>query len=421
MDTHSPQDHIYGPLEIPSYCWPIIDTEEFQRLRYLAQLGTVCYVYPGANHTRFEHSLGCCHLAVIFMEHFQKIQPELKITKTQIQAVVLAALCHNLGHAPFSQVFDTFAKEINPGWYNKNMSCKLLKYIVKEHKINIPDNVVDAACSFILGEAHKDFPEWQSQLVNNKCDIDVNKFDFLARDLIRTVNIGKFEYDRLIFHCRVIDGKLAWRISEVPTIERLFYNRNDMHMRVYQHRVSQSVGCMIRDIFQILDSKLHFEELMEEPSLFWKFDDRFLYRVERGDYGKDAQDLAHRITIRDIYKCVGELRVKPDNTEGERYSQQCPSSIEDDISMNGGFSADNLRVVSMRFRYGLSRDQHPLLSVPFWKPGNDKIIYLSTEEISCICPAHFQESAIRVFVTEKSQIEEAQKAFDKWKVTSIFE
>ena len=135
--SHSPQDQIYGPLMIPSYCWPIIDTEEFQRLRNLAQLGPVFYVYPAANHSRFEHSLGCAHLACIFMDHIKSIQPELKIDDNYVKAVIIAALCHDLGSGPLSDSFTNVARQYDSHWSTSTMSCKLLKYIVSQHNIDI--------------------------------------------------------------------------------------------------------------------------------------------------------------------------------------------------------------------------------------------------------------------------------------------
>ncbi len=99
-------DKVHDMIEVPENIQPIIDTEEFQRLRYLKQLGATDYVFPGATHTRFEHSLGVMHLSRKVILHLKDRQPNLKITENEIFCVSAAGLLHDLGHGPFSHVFD---------------------------------------------------------------------------------------------------------------------------------------------------------------------------------------------------------------------------------------------------------------------------------------------------------------------------
>ena len=133
----------------------------------------------------------------------------------------------------------------------KLISVEILRFIVEKYKLDIAKEVIDAACKYICGEVYDNFPGWLSQVVSNsRTDIDIDKFDYLSRDNNRTLSTNRFEYDRLIVNCRVIDNQLAWKLSEIPTIECMFYTRNDMHIRVYKHRVVQSIGCMIRDVLE---------------------------------------------------------------------------------------------------------------------------------------------------------------------------
>ena len=421
VKSHSPQDELYGPLYIPNYCWPIIDTAEFQRLRHILQLATVNLVFPGATHTRFEHCLGCAHLAYVFMQHLQAVQPELKIEPKHTQALVIGALCHDLGHGPWSHTFESIAHVYDEKWDHEEMSKLILRHIWKNYNLQLEKDVIEAACSFISGKTYEGYPEWLAEIIaNKKVDIDIDKFDYLARDMNRCLSVTGNEYDRLIIHCRIVEGRLAWRMSEIPTIERVFYNRNDMHQRVYQHRVVQTLEIMVKDMLEYADQEDYLpypqiSEALDDPSAYAKLDDRMLYSIELGHCGKKAQKIALKMKVRDLYRCVGELRVRPDNKEGLTYSQLPTNQLEEDIASFGNCPAKKIRVGKMHFRYGLTPDSHPLLGIPFWKPGCDHIIKLSESDISCIVPAHFREVAMRVFVTADKYVEPAKIAFEKWK------
>ncbi|PIK47805.1 putative deoxynucleoside triphosphate triphosphohydrolase SAMHD1-like, partial [Apostichopus japonicus] len=89
-------DSVHGHIEIHPLLVSIIDTPEFQRLRFIKQLGMCYFVYPGASHNRFEHSLGVSYLAGELARSLQSKQKNLKITKEDILCVEIAGLCHDL-------------------------------------------------------------------------------------------------------------------------------------------------------------------------------------------------------------------------------------------------------------------------------------------------------------------------------------
>ena len=110
-------DNVHGREKIPSACVEIIDTPQFQRLRSLKQLGLCYYVFPTACHNRFEHSIGVMHLAGKLVRGVLDRQPHLKfrVSDIDILCIQLAGLCHDLGHGPFSHVFDNvLLKRLNP-------------------------------------------------------------------------------------------------------------------------------------------------------------------------------------------------------------------------------------------------------------------------------------------------------------------
>jgi HD superfamily phosphohydrolase len=387
MWMHVPQDEVYGPLSLPAYCWGIIDTPEFQRMRHIKQLACCMYVYPGATHSRFEHCLGVAHLANRFMSHIITSQPELSVLPEWSQSVIIAALCHDLGHGPWSHTFEALSRRFDTVVDHEALSGSILRRIVSKYKLDFPAEVIEAAAHFILGLEHPGFPVWLSQIVANQSDdIDLDKFDYLVRDMNRTIALTRSVYEGLMFHCRIVEGNLAWRFSEMHTIERLFWHRNDMLARVYCHRVVQAVDLMLLDILELSDSELHISRAFEDLDEYLKWDDRMLGLIEAGEGGEAALSLVRRLQSRRLYRCVGELRMKP----GSSSSQRREAQLEEEIAAAGGIDAQFVRVRKTSFRFGV-RDSHPLLHVALWRPGSEGIVKLTQDDLSCIAPMHFSE------------------------------
>ncbi|XP_048244692.1 deoxynucleoside triphosphate triphosphohydrolase SAMHD1-like [Haliotis rufescens] len=154
------KDPVHGTITVTGLCVKIIDTPQFQRLRYLKQLGGDYFVYPGAAHNRFEHSIGTYYLAGTFARILQQEYPELE--DDEIKCIEIAGLCHDLGHGPFSHVFDNFfIPRVVPG------------------------------------------SKWK--IVNNaQTGIDVDKWDYFARDCHMMGIKNNFDHDRYMKLARII-------------------------------------------------------------------------------------------------------------------------------------------------------------------------------------------------------------------------
>ena len=98
-------DNIHGYIEVDNIALSIIDTPEFQRLRHIHQGGVLYYVFPTANHSRFEHSIGTYHLAKKIINNIRSKQPELGITDEIVKVISIAGLCHDMGHVMYSHLF----------------------------------------------------------------------------------------------------------------------------------------------------------------------------------------------------------------------------------------------------------------------------------------------------------------------------
>ena len=100
------RDPVWGYIHVPSPLLALIDTEDFQRLRNISQLGFVHLVYPGARHSRFEHSLGVYHLAKQFLARLVRSDPPLELSEEDVRVFLAAALLHDIGHYPFSHTLE---------------------------------------------------------------------------------------------------------------------------------------------------------------------------------------------------------------------------------------------------------------------------------------------------------------------------
>ena len=134
--SKSISDRVHGQIELNGLLVAVMDTPEFQRLDKIKQLGGCAYVYPSATHTRKEHSIGVAHLAGVMVRHLRSAQPDLEISPNDVLCVELAGLVHDLGHGPFSHMFETFMKKIGKeAWEHEQMSGKLFRLLVESIRV----------------------------------------------------------------------------------------------------------------------------------------------------------------------------------------------------------------------------------------------------------------------------------------------
>eukprot|EP01041_Mallomonas_annulata_P005036 gene5036-10087_t len=198
-------DPIHGHIIMEPICVSIIDTPQFQRLRFLRQLGTCFLVFPGTNHTRFEHSLGVAHLAERMVKGFMQRQPELGITSNDLMCVKLAGLCHDLGHGPFSHVFDgefiARTRKDSKKWRHEDGSVRMFRYILSANNIDLKTFGLSHGDQTFIEEMIHGTVEIERRgrpptkfflydVVNNiHSGLDVDKMDYFVRDA-KMANVG---------------------------------------------------------------------------------------------------------------------------------------------------------------------------------------------------------------------------------------
>ena len=223
------KDAVHDHIPIEGVALELLDTPEMQRLRHVRQLGTAYLVYPSANHTRFEHSLGVYHVAREALE-------SLGITGLHRREVLAAALLHDVGHTPFSHNVEDVIEE-ETGLAHDDVVDVLagqVSDVLEDHDID-PVRVAE----LIKGEGRL------GQLISGELDVD--RMDYLVRDAHHTgVPYGTIDIGRLVNELRFVDGSLALDEGNVQTAEALLIARALMHPTVYNHHVARISKAMLR-------------------------------------------------------------------------------------------------------------------------------------------------------------------------------
>lgn len=218
-------DPIYGFITIPSeLIYDIIEHPYFQRLRRITQMGLSYLVYPGANHTRFHHVIGCLFLMqkAINVLQFKGV----KITKDEAEALQIAILLHDIGHGAFSHSLE---HSIVKGVSHEEISLKFMEVLNQEF-----DGKLNLAIAIFKGEHPKLF---LNQLISSQLDID--RLDYLKRDSFYTgVAEGNVNSERLITMLNVKDNKLVVEEKGIYSAEKFIIARRLMYWQVYLHKTS---------------------------------------------------------------------------------------------------------------------------------------------------------------------------------------
>lgn len=216
-------DPIYGFIAIPNtLVFDLIADPYFQRLRRISQMGLSSLVYPGAQHTRFHHALGCMHL---MQQAIQVLRlKEIEITEVEEQGLHCAILLHDIGHGPFSHAME---HSIVEGTNHEHISLQFM------HALNDKFNgSLTLAIEIFRGHYKKPF---LNQLVSSQLDVD--RLDYLKRDSFYTgVAEGNINAERLITMLNVVDNRLVVEEKGIYSVEKFLMARRFMYWQVYLHK-----------------------------------------------------------------------------------------------------------------------------------------------------------------------------------------
>jgi HD superfamily phosphohydrolase len=307
------KDSVHQHIEIEGVAEGLLDTDAVQRLRHVRQLSTVQLVYPSANHTRFEHSLGVYHLACRGCDH-------LDIDGSRAEAVKAAALLHDIGHGPYGHQTEGII-ERRLGRHHDEVHELLadgeLAAVLESHGL-----ATEVVADLIDGEGKL------GQLVSGELDVD--RMDYLVRDAHHSgVPYGTIDQGRLLRSLTFVDGDLALADGNLPTAESMLVARALMNATVYRHHVPRIAGTMLERVCERL---LDTTDLDVER--FARFSDDELRAKLRSH--EQTREMADRLGRRDLYKRAvwAPLEAVPDRVPDA--SHETVRDWESEISAEAG-------------------------------------------------------------------------------------
>lgn len=422
------RDNVYGNIYLDPLSLKFVDTEQFQRLRDLKQLGLTYMVYPGAVHSRFEHSLGVFSLAGEAVHRIKAQQgSELDIDNLDIQTVKLAGLLHDVGHGPFSHMFEReFLRQIPHGikWCHEDMSVRMIDHIVDFHHIDIDAECLKKAKEMVIAStehvSHKSVNEKHflyDIVANGRNGIDVDKFDYIVRDS-RACGLGcSFQIERLMDSMRVMGDEICYRDKDYLTIYKLFSSRADLHRTVYTHAKVKAIEMMFVESLIKADDYLQISSKIQDPAEFWKIDDSILKTIEisHDQELKEARDLILRIRRRDLYQFCNEFSVPKDKLE--HFKDITPQDIVCSQG-NGDITLKEEDVVVCNVKIDLTRGRsNPLENINFFQDfeSNEKFP-IHDYRISHLLPAFCEDRIVRVYSKNPDLVKTVSEAFENFQL-----
>ncbi len=266
-------DPVYGFINIPGdFVFDLIEHPWFQRLRNIKQLGLTSFVYPGANHTRFQHGLGALHLMDMAITTLRS--KGVYISPEEEEAVSVAILLHDAGHGPFSHALE---KSIINGISHEDMSLLLMWKLNEEFRGRL-----DMALAIFNGSYPRKFFH---ELITGQVDMD--RLDYLRRDSFFTGVIeGSVGSDRIIRMLNVVDDGLVIDEKGIYSLEKFLIARRLMYWQVYMHKtVLSSESLLVKVLKRAKELADEGVDMYASPALRF-----FLYnRIGQDDLAHDGK------------------------------------------------------------------------------------------------------------------------------------
>jgi HD superfamily phosphohydrolase len=330
-------DPIHGFVRAFGIEIKIIDNPIFQRLRRIKQLSGAHLTYPGAQHTRFEHSLGVMHIAG---QAAQALEEKGIFNSDDIANIRIAALLHDIGHGPFSHLFEEVAQR-----KRKNSHELLGRDLIL--KTEIGDLISESGFNkkFITNLAFGDSKfQFMNEIISGALSADI--MDYLLRDGYFTgAEHAKIDHKRITQSLDVYKKKLALEKSALYSFESMMHSRYQMFKAVYFHKTVRSAEVMLLESIRLAYDELGLSS-MSLDNYIELTDDYLLARLvslpTHTPELKRAQKFAKDYQNRELFKCVFERIF----TKKDQFSNSKTSQIKNAISKKSKIDENEIFVDS---------------------------------------------------------------------------
>lgn len=438
------KDIIHDSIELSPIAKIIVDTPIFQRLRYLHQLGACYLIFPNVNNNRFEHSIGTYHLTGLVLErlvknsNYREINKvlvevnyirryllkhfELEDTKENIgfiksvntcliddyliELIKIAGLIHDIGHGPFSHLFDEWIHTINKNnefkgslmIEHEQRSILLFREIISERKAIfddeeyfIKDFIDDDAFEFIselIYPTDTTPSNFIFQIISNTLNgLDVDKLDYLYRDSFYLGSGNPYDLSRVISHIKVINKNICFPEKISYDIYKIFRSRYDLHKQFYTHKTTICIEHMILDIMYNLDPILNISSTIKN-NLIDKFieltdsvildtarilkQQQLVYKTFKKQID-NIQKIINKINTRNIYKCVysetfQSREIISDKEIFDKFKKTLDAKniINDEL-----LNSPKFKIVKLKIGLLSGNKSHPLDTIYFYNNNNN--------------------------------------------------
>lgn len=314
------RDPIHGDISLTYSDIKLIDTFPIQRLRNIAQLGTVQWVFPGAKSSRFEHTIGVSHIAKKIARNM--LEPDEY--RDQRDLLSAAAIFHDAGHAPFSHTLEEFHIPLD----HEKRSAALAREFVDKCQVTFSGQEIE---KILNGQS-----DYLSQIISGT--IDADRLDYLQRDAFHTgVSYGVID-SRILSHLKLKENTLVIDEKVVIPAETVLFARYVMRGIVYDHKVARSIGAMISKAVEYAmgRSEENYTNRLSTDDILKCNDIQLLEKLKNYTHSKN---LIERLESRDILKLAGisfkkELKEHQLLDEFAQMQNETRQEYEDSISSN---------------------------------------------------------------------------------------
>jgi len=301
------RDPLWDTIRLEADACRIVDSQVFQRLRHIRQLGHAHLVYPGATHTRFDHAVGVYHLAQRALALLSERGALGDLSDSECRIIPLAALLHDIGHYPFSHALEELEEGRIPGHHEALAGRFLADAEVRAALAGLGEDAVGQIELLICGRS--DHP--LQALVSGSLDLD--KIEYLKRDATFCgVPYGVVDVDRLLHALQVLKdpetglSEVGVHEKGIASLESLLFAKYQMFRNVYWHHAVRAATVMYK---RIIADALE-QKLIEPEELVGQTDEGILFVLEqrtRGGAGSDAGALVQALRTRKLPKRAGEV------------------------------------------------------------------------------------------------------------------